>query len=217
MDASFSAAAIAARVAKLRAWRSATATAQSIVAYRVLTNATLARLAATPVGTPAELLRVAGIGPVSLRTYGAELLALLSTGEEPDPSAVAVSVLGAAPPAVGADGPSFAEPPRLRAHPRGARPAAGWAPPAAFALALRGLKVRERVALDLYYGVTLGHPATPPEIAALLGVQETRADYHLQLGWNRLVRHATHPPATHPYPAAPAAVLAALAGPVEQV
>ena len=199
-------AAVAERTARLRAWRTATAAAQGIPAYRVLTNATLAALAATVVQGPADLRRVPGIGPVSCRSYGAAWLALLvaRAGEEPE-------LLG---PALA---PAAPEPPRLRDRPAIALPAPGWVPPLPFAAALRGLKVRERVALDLYYGVTLGTPASVPAIAALLGVQETRVQYHLQLGWNRLLRQGSHPPAGHPCPAAAAALLAALRGEVEQV
>ncbi|MDQ2806418.1 MAG: HRDC domain-containing protein [Chloroflexota bacterium] len=209
----YAAATVAARTARLQAWRLATARTQGIAAFRVLTNATLARLAASRVPDLAALAAVNGIGPFLCATYGAALVELLAGDDCPADSPPPLPALewgaeGSAPAEAAVEGGS--EPPRLRDRPRVALPAAGWVPPAAFAAALAGLKTRERVALDLYYGLTLGQATTLPQIAAILGVQDRRARGHLRLGWTRLVRHATHPPATHPWPEAPGAVLATL-------
>lgn len=65
-------------VERLRRWRLETARVESVPAYVVFTDATLAELAASRPGSFAELLRVRGIGESKLRRYGEDLLALLS-------------------------------------------------------------------------------------------------------------------------------------------
>ena len=69
---------------RLRAWRSARAEAQKVPAYVVLTDATLAQLAARqPLDVPA-LVAVPGIGQQKLDRYGEDVLAIVRG--EPAPS-----------------------------------------------------------------------------------------------------------------------------------
>jgi ribonuclease D len=179
-----------AREGRLRDWRTTTAAAKGVPLSQVITNKALRGLARTRVGNLQELDAIAGIGPVTCANYGAQLLALLG-----DPVA----------------------PPPPRIVPRAARlplPTPNWAAPAgwrdALAAALAGVKTRERVALNLYYGLTLGRPATLAEIATILGVSEAQARLHLRTGWRRICHHAHHPPATHPHPEACRQVVQAL-------
>ncbi|SDG70326.1 ATP-dependent DNA helicase, Rep family [Klenkia brasiliensis] len=60
---------------RLRAWRSATASAASVPAYVVLGDATLQAVAETRPGSLAELSALPGIGARKLEMYGAEVLA----------------------------------------------------------------------------------------------------------------------------------------------
>ncbi|MCB9738398.1 MAG: ATP-dependent DNA helicase RecQ [Deltaproteobacteria bacterium] len=64
-------------VEELRAWRLATARAEGVPAFRVLTNATLDALATALPRDRAELLAIPGMGPRSVERYGDELLAEL--------------------------------------------------------------------------------------------------------------------------------------------
>src|SRR5689334_11941707 len=171
-----------AREARLRDWRTTTAAAKGVPLSQVLTNKAIRGLARTRVGNLQELNAIAGIGPVTCANYGAQLLVLLH-----DPVAPL--------------------PPRAERRPaRLPLPAPNWAASAgwreALAAALAGVKTRERVALDLYYGLTLDRPATLTEIATILGVSEAQARLHLRTGWRRICHHAQHPPATHPHPEA---------------
>ncbi|MEC9395858.1 MAG: ATP-dependent DNA helicase UvrD2 [Actinomycetota bacterium] len=65
---------------RLRAWRTETARAADVSAYRILTNATLDALAEARPTNVDELLAVSGIGPRKVEDFGAELLALLADG-----------------------------------------------------------------------------------------------------------------------------------------
>lgn len=60
---------------RLRAWRKARATADSVPAFVVFTDATLQLLAEHRPDTAAGLLTITGIGPAKVERYGAEVLA----------------------------------------------------------------------------------------------------------------------------------------------
>ena len=60
---------------ELKAWRRATAQAEGVPAFRVLTNATLDALATLQPRDREELLAVPGMGPRLADRYGGELLA----------------------------------------------------------------------------------------------------------------------------------------------
>ncbi|HEU4426975.1 MAG TPA: ATP-dependent DNA helicase UvrD2 [Pilimelia sp.] len=62
---------------RLRQWRSRTASAQSVPAYVVFTDATLVALAERRPTRTEELLAIAGIGPRKLGLYGDAVLALI--------------------------------------------------------------------------------------------------------------------------------------------
>jgi len=61
---------------ELRQWRRETAQAAGCPAYRVLTNAALAQVAALKPRSRNQLLAIKGIGKATVRSYGAELLKL---------------------------------------------------------------------------------------------------------------------------------------------
>ena len=61
----------------LKAWRLSTAQAASVPAFVVFTDATLVALAETRPTTPAELLKVPGVGRSKLEKYGTDVLELL--------------------------------------------------------------------------------------------------------------------------------------------
>ena len=63
-------------VKKLKAWRLQEARRRRIPAFRILTDRTLAALAAARPSTERELLAIHGIGPKLAETYGDELMAL---------------------------------------------------------------------------------------------------------------------------------------------
>jgi ATP-dependent DNA helicase RecQ len=63
---------------ELRQWRRETAAASGWPAYRVLTNATLERVATVKPVDLAQLLEIKGIGQVTASTYGTELLAMIA-------------------------------------------------------------------------------------------------------------------------------------------
>ena len=67
----------AARLQALKAWRSQKAKLLSKAVYQVLHNRALEALAAAPPDDLAAVEAVPGMGPVTTRRYGAELLALL--------------------------------------------------------------------------------------------------------------------------------------------
>ncbi len=67
-----------ARFERLREWRLAEARRRRTQAFKILTNKTLAALAALVPASEGELLEVPGIGPKTAERYGAELLALLA-------------------------------------------------------------------------------------------------------------------------------------------
>jgi DNA helicase-2/ATP-dependent DNA helicase PcrA len=62
----------------LKEWRRQEAAAQSLPAYCVFTDATLVALAEARPGTPAELIKIAGLGPAKAEKYGEAVLAILS-------------------------------------------------------------------------------------------------------------------------------------------
>ncbi len=68
---------------RLREWRIAAATAQSVPAYVVFTDATLIALAERRPQSESELIGIAGIGPHKLSRYGEAVLALVA-GARPD-------------------------------------------------------------------------------------------------------------------------------------
>jgi DNA helicase-2/ATP-dependent DNA helicase PcrA len=63
---------------RLRAWRSGRASAASVPAYVVFTDATLAAIAQTRPADAADLVRLPGIGPHKLDQYGADVLAIVA-------------------------------------------------------------------------------------------------------------------------------------------
>ncbi len=63
---------------RLRQWRIAVASALSVPAYVVFTDATLVALAERRPGSAAELTAIAGIGPHKLERYGEAVLALVA-------------------------------------------------------------------------------------------------------------------------------------------
>jgi DNA topoisomerase III len=64
--------------AALQRWRNAEAKRRRIPAFRIMTNAALAGIAASQPRTERELLAVKGIGPALAAKYGADLLALVA-------------------------------------------------------------------------------------------------------------------------------------------
>jgi DNA helicase-2/ATP-dependent DNA helicase PcrA len=68
---------------RLRAWRLERSQRDSVPAYVVFTDATLEAVAARGPSTLAELATINGVGAVKLDRYGAEVLALLRTGDGP--------------------------------------------------------------------------------------------------------------------------------------
>jgi RecQ family ATP-dependent DNA helicase len=64
----------------LEGWRSATARAMGLPAYRVLTDATLTAIANTRPQSRPELAKVPGVGPRLLEKFGSDLLRLVTTG-----------------------------------------------------------------------------------------------------------------------------------------
>jgi len=69
------------RFARLRDWRLAVAREQSVPAYVVFPDATLAVIAARAPRSPAELAEVPGVGAVKLDRYGAAVLALCADAQ----------------------------------------------------------------------------------------------------------------------------------------
>jgi DNA helicase-2/ATP-dependent DNA helicase PcrA len=65
---------------RLRSWRSTTATAASVPAYVVFTDATLVAIAESLPRDEAALAAVPGVGPTKLDRYGPDVLALLADG-----------------------------------------------------------------------------------------------------------------------------------------
>ena len=64
----------------LKLWRLGTAQKKGIPAFRVLTDRTLAHLAAARPRNTEELLAVTGIGPSLAQKYGKQLLAICARG-----------------------------------------------------------------------------------------------------------------------------------------
>ena len=62
----------------LRAWRLERSRADSVPAYVVFSNATLAEIAAARPANERELSRISGIGPTKLERYGADILRVVS-------------------------------------------------------------------------------------------------------------------------------------------
>jgi DNA helicase II / ATP-dependent DNA helicase PcrA len=65
-------------IERIKQWRLHEATARSVPAYVVLTDATVLALAETRPGNHDELAAISGIGPDKMRRYAEELLALVS-------------------------------------------------------------------------------------------------------------------------------------------
>lgn len=68
----------------LRAWRANTARAAGVPAHVVLHDATLAALAVRRPTSEEDLLTVPGLGALKVTRYGATLLDVLRSGEDPD-------------------------------------------------------------------------------------------------------------------------------------
>jgi DNA helicase-2/ATP-dependent DNA helicase PcrA len=66
----------------LRAWRLERSRADSVPAYVVLNNATVAEIAAARPGTERELSRISGIGPTKLERYGEDILRVIAETPE---------------------------------------------------------------------------------------------------------------------------------------
>ena len=62
----------------LRAWRLQRSRADGVPAYVVLSNATVAEIAAALPRNERELSAVSGIGPTKLERYGADILAIVN-------------------------------------------------------------------------------------------------------------------------------------------
>jgi DNA helicase-2/ATP-dependent DNA helicase PcrA len=67
----------------LRAWRLERSRADGVPAYVVLSNATVAEIAAAQPRNPIELSRVSGIGPTKLERYGEDILRIVGAQREP--------------------------------------------------------------------------------------------------------------------------------------
>jgi DNA helicase-2/ATP-dependent DNA helicase PcrA len=63
---------------RLREWRSGVATAASVPAYVVFTDATLVAIAETLPADEGALAQVSGVGATKLQKYGADVLAVLA-------------------------------------------------------------------------------------------------------------------------------------------
>ncbi|HKE71287.1 MAG TPA: HRDC domain-containing protein, partial [Nocardioidaceae bacterium] len=61
---------------RLRSWRSEQASAQSLPAYGVFTDATLTAIAETLPSDDVALMKVPGVGKVKLDKYGADVIAI---------------------------------------------------------------------------------------------------------------------------------------------
>jgi DNA helicase-2/ATP-dependent DNA helicase PcrA len=66
----------------LRAWRLERSRADSVPAYVVLSNATVAEIAAAQPRTSRELSRISGIGPTKLERYGDDILKIVNASDE---------------------------------------------------------------------------------------------------------------------------------------
>jgi hypothetical protein len=108
----------------LRQWRREAAEAAGFPAFRIFSNATLERLAATRPSSLGQLLLIKGIGPITVQNYGDQLLAILARHPAPKPAApspVARETIPADTSGPGLDKPS----PDLFASPRPERPPQG--------------------------------------------------------------------------------------------
>ena len=66
-------------IAKLKRWRSKVSSALGIPAYRVLTNATIDRIAEACPGTSEELESVSGVGPATISQFGDDIIKLIDS------------------------------------------------------------------------------------------------------------------------------------------
>ncbi|TWT83954.1 ATP-dependent DNA helicase RecQ [Planctomycetes bacterium CA13] len=71
---------------RLKRWRQKNAAALGIPAYRVLTNATLDRIADAAPQTTSELECISGVGPATIEQFGYDLVELILLTLNPDPS-----------------------------------------------------------------------------------------------------------------------------------
>ncbi|TWU37221.1 ATP-dependent DNA helicase RecQ [Novipirellula artificiosorum] len=72
--------------AKLKRWRHKNAAALGIPAYRVLTNATLDRIADAAPRTTTELEAISGVGPGTIEQFGYDLVELILTNVDDTPT-----------------------------------------------------------------------------------------------------------------------------------
>lgn len=70
-------------VSRLKRWRGKTSAALGIPAYRVLSNATILRLAAERPTSTDELEAISGIGPVTVEQFGYDLIEIIRQSLEP--------------------------------------------------------------------------------------------------------------------------------------
>ena len=83
---------------ELRDWRRQMAAAAGWPAYRILSNATLTRLAAVKPSDILQLLAVKGIGEFTAGTYGEELLAIIARHRQGQPASTSSPTPASAPP-----------------------------------------------------------------------------------------------------------------------
>jgi DNA helicase II / ATP-dependent DNA helicase PcrA len=67
----------------LKEWRRQEAAAQSVPAYVVFTDATLVALAEARPASPAELIKIVGLGPAKVEKYGQHVLTILAQEKAP--------------------------------------------------------------------------------------------------------------------------------------
>ena len=72
-------------VEQLRDWRGKVAREKRLPAYTVLHNRTIVAVAAAKPGDRDQLLRIPGIGPTTVKRYGAALLRIVAAPGKPDP------------------------------------------------------------------------------------------------------------------------------------
>nr|MCU0981515.1 HRDC domain-containing protein [Pirellulaceae bacterium] len=83
---------------ELRDWRRQMAAAAGWPAYRILSNATLARLASVKPSDMLQLLNVKGIGEFTARTYGDELLTIIARHRHDRPAPTSTPAPASEPP-----------------------------------------------------------------------------------------------------------------------
>ena len=66
------------RIARLKRWRHKTSAAMGIPAYRVLTNATIERIAEAEPGDTEQLEAISGVGPATIEQFGYDIIQILT-------------------------------------------------------------------------------------------------------------------------------------------